>query len=328
MPTGIGPTLTAVLAPFARLFTQDGEFFWPYLAGFGLIGASVWIARGRPGGPFAFLFPPALYRTPSAQVDIRYFVVNVLFYGLLIAPLLVNSVLIARIVLTGLVHTLGVPETPLVSAPWSPIIVAAVLVVAADLGFFLSHYLHHKVPVLWAFHKVHHAAEALHPLTAFRSHPVNLAVDFTVTSIVSGVTTALLAYTFDAGLTPAMVLGVNVFNFAFQAAGAHLRHSHIWLDYGQRWSRILVSPAMHQLHHSSAPEHRDKNLGGIFAFWDSLCGTLVVPQAEATLALGLADGESRRYRSVLDLYLRPFQDLARILRGVANSVFRPKVRAD
>ncbi len=327
MTASLGAALARLLAPFARLFSQDGEFFWPYILGFALVGAIIWVARGLPGNLLAFLFPPSVYRTPSAQLDIRYFAINVLFYGLLVAPLLINSVLVAHLVVIGLVHAFGVPAAPIASGPLAAVLAAAALAIAGDFGFFISHFLHHKVPALWAFHKVHHAAEALHPLTAFRSHPVNLAVDFTVTSLVSGVMTALLAYVFDAGLTPALVLGVNVFNFAFQAAGAQLRHSHIWLDYGPRWSRVLVSPAMHQLHHSAAPQHRDKNLGGIFAFWDALCGTLFVPQAEARLELGLPDGESRHYRRVLDLYFRPLQDLARMLLSLVASKFGAKVKA-
>ncbi len=306
--------LRALIAPFEHFFSRDGELFWPYLAGFVLLGAVVWLSRGRPGGLVTFLFPPALYRTPSAQVDIRYFFVNVPLYAVIVAPLLVSTVQVARVVSTGLVHAFGAPEAPLLSGPIAAISAAGVLVVAGDLGFFVSHYLHHKVPALWVFHKIHHSAEALNPLTAFRSHPVNIAVDWTITTTVSGAASAVLAYLFDAPLTLAMVLGVNIFSFAFHAAGAHLRHSHIWLGYGPIASRFLVSPGMHQLHHSTAIEHRDKNFGGVFAIWDGLCGTLVIPPQEIMQELGLENGESKRYRRVFDLYLRPLQDLAHMAR--------------
>ena len=44
---------------------------------------------------------------------------------------------------------------------------------AADFGFFFGHYLGHKVPLLWEFHKVHHSAEVLSPLTNYRFHPLD-----------------------------------------------------------------------------------------------------------------------------------------------------------
>lgn len=38
------------------------------------------------------------------------------------------------------------------------------------------HYCQHKISWLWAFHKVHHSAEGLTPLTANRHHPVDYAL--------------------------------------------------------------------------------------------------------------------------------------------------------
>jgi sterol desaturase/sphingolipid hydroxylase (fatty acid hydroxylase superfamily) len=35
-----------------------------------------------------------------------------------------------------------------------------------------------------------------------------------------------------------------------------------------------VSPQFHRIHHSIEPEHRDRNFGVIFSFWDRLFGTL------------------------------------------------------
>ena len=51
---------------------------------------------------------------------------------------------------------------------WTPGPVALVAfgvvgLVLADTGHYLSHYVQHKVPFLWEFHRVHHAAEVLTP---------------------------------------------------------------------------------------------------------------------------------------------------------------------
>ena len=41
-----------------------------------------------------------------------------------------------------------------------------------DATKYLVHRALHRWPVLWAFHKVHHSAETMTPLTVYRTHPV------------------------------------------------------------------------------------------------------------------------------------------------------------
>jgi sterol desaturase/sphingolipid hydroxylase (fatty acid hydroxylase superfamily) len=45
-------------------------------------------------------------------------------------------------------------------------------VVLFDLGYWIAHRTMHEIPLLWEFHKTHHAAEVLTPLTAARAHPI------------------------------------------------------------------------------------------------------------------------------------------------------------
>jgi hypothetical protein len=49
-----------------------------------------------------------------------------------------------------------------------------------------------------------------------------------------------------------------------------------------------MSPAHHQIHHSSDPIHFNKNLGSCLAVWDWLFGTLYVPgKAREKLSFGV-----------------------------------------
>jgi hypothetical protein len=50
--------------------------------------------------------------------------------------------------------------------------------------------------------------------------------------------------------------------------------------YGSVISQVLVSPWMHQVHHSRETRHLDMNMGFIFSFWDRLFGTLYVPKKD------------------------------------------------
>ena len=81
---------------------------------------------------------------------------------------------------------------------------------------------------------------------------------------------------------------------------------HVWLSYGPVLSRVFISPAQHQIHHSKAPQHFDKNFGFIFAFWDVWFGSLYVPRAKEHIDVGLPDRQDEAYSSVLRLYALPF----------------------
>src|SRR2546426_736232 len=115
-----------------------------------------------------------------------------------------------------------------------------------------------------------------------------------------------------------LVLGANAGLVLFLFAGAHLRHSHVWLSYGPVLSRIFISPAQHQIHHSVDPRHVDRNFGGIFAIWDALFGTLYVPRTRETLTVGLADGGHAGLDSVARLYTMPFRRLLARIPAIAH----------
>jgi sterol desaturase/sphingolipid hydroxylase (fatty acid hydroxylase superfamily) len=180
---------------------------------------------------------------------------------------------------------------------------------AMDFALYVGHYLQHRVPVLWEFHKVHHSAEVLTPLTAFRVHPVDDLLTLSLTALFTGVVQGLFHVVAGTGVADVEVLGVNVLLFAWYIFGFHLRHSHVWLSYPAWLSHILVSPAQHQIHHSSAPRHFDRNMGFIFAFWDAVGGTLYVPKAREELTYGLYGAGPSQFGSVSALYLRPFLNL-------------------
>ena len=108
-------------------------------------------------------------------------------------------------------------------------------------------------------------------------------------------------------------MGVNLGLFLYYLLGYNLRHSHIWLSYPRWLSWLLVSPAQHQIHHSSAPAHFNKNLGFVFSFWDRMANTLYVPAHRETLDFGIGGGEDEEYDGVTALYLLPFRKAANLL---------------
>lgn len=306
------------LGPFERLITPQGSLYWLYLVSASAIALFLHLsARPGPelpslGRALAFLFPGGIYRHPSAKLDFKFFVLNTFLFGVFIAPLLLSSLTVSRATVGVLVNLFGVPEEPIADGVAAGIAATAAVVVAADLGFYVSHYLQHKVPFLWEFHKVHHSAEVLHPITAFRAHPVDQVLDTVLMGAMTGLVLGVAAYGFGTSTGLVTLVGMNAFVFLFNVAGSHLRHSHIWLSYGPRLERIFVSPALHQIHHSFAARHLDRNLGGILSIWDRLMGTLYLPRTQENLTFGLVAGEHSDYSSVVRLYLVPLQKSARL----------------
>lgn len=310
---------------FARLVSlEGGGLHWIALSGAVAIALLVYLLRRDKAelnglrGFIAFCFPKRVYSSASSKLDFKYLAVNTLVYGGLIAPMVLTSDSAAYATVSVLFNIFGIPESPLPQNFFTDAALTTAIVLAADLGFFVSHYLQHRVPLLWEFHKVHHSAEVLHPITAYRSHPIDEAVKMTLVGGGTGVALGLAAYLTGQQVQGFTVLGVNVLVLLFSVAGSHLRHSHVWLSYG-RFDRIFVSPAMHQIHHSCAPQHVDKNLGGMFTIWDRLAGTLYLPRNGEALPLGLSQDEHHEYKSVARLYLLPFAKIARRISGAIKT---------
>lgn len=307
--------LEALQGAVLRLLRPGGELYWVYVASAAAIAFAVYVRRRhgaeRPSlrGFVAFALPPEIYRHPSARLDFAYFIANVVVYGGFVGPLLLTSGTAAEVTVRALVRAFGIPEVPIPRGPAAVLTVTIALPVAADLAFYVSHSLQHRSRLLWEFHKVHHSAEVLHPITAFRVHPLDQALDATFIGGATGVVLGVAAYAFGTSVDPLEMLGTNVIVFLFQLAGAHLRHSHVWLSFGPVLDRIFVSPALHQLHHGMAPHLHDRNLGGMLTIWDRIAGTLYVPSRRERITVGLAHADRDAYASVAALYLTPFRKL-------------------
>lgn len=272
--------------------------------------------KTRKYGFLAYLFPKEVYLHPSAKRDYIYFAVNAVFYGLMFIPLLTLGDLGQRGIQAGLFLVFGEGNYWQSNGVWVFAATLAVLL-AVDFALYLTHYLQHKVWFLWEFHKLHHAAEVMTPITVYRQHPVDLLVTMGLSGLLGGMAFGLFAYLLRGELFLYAVFGLNIFTFLFYLAGYNLRHSHIWLPFPVKLSRWIVSPAMHQIHHSNHPRHFDKNMGFMFAFWDRLFGTLYVPEKKEDITFGIDERESRRFNSVWAFYVAPFVMLWERLREAA-----------
>ena len=129
------------------------------------------------------------------------------------------------------------------------------------------------------------------PLTVRRKHPVYIVISMLIRGFILGSVQGVMLYLFVGEVDLLTIGSVNAGYFVFHVVGSNLRHSHIWLSYGRVLEHILISPAQHQIHHSSNVKHHNKNYGEVFAIWDMMFGTLYVPNSYEDLDYGLADAQ-------------------------------------
>ena len=306
----------------APLLSQE-RIYWLYLLTAGLLALAAFRSVRADGaerrGFLAWLFDRDVWLHPSAKVDYAFFFVDAVLLAVLVLPWLAGSAagyalgkdvagaLVPRGIGDGLLH------------PWAlALILTLAFATALDLALFLVHLAQHRVPLLWEFHKVHHSAEVLTPITVYRVHPLDNALNMTFTGLFSGTVLGASSWALPADVGIVSVAGVDVLTFVFYVAAYNLRHSHVWLDWGPALSHVFVSPAQHQIHHSTDPRHWDKNMGFMLAVWDWLFGTLYVPRGRESLVFGLGNAEAKRFDSLSALYLRP-------LRGALGALKRTKL---
>lgn len=170
---------------------------------------------------------------------------------------------------------------------WPPWIEIALSLVVLDFAIWLQHLVSHKVPLLWRFHRMHHADLDIDVTTALRFHPVEIAL-----SMLWKVACVLV-------LGPS-ALAVVLFEVILNACAMF---NHANLDLPPALDRalrlILVTPDMHRVHHSIHRREHDSNYGFNLAIWDRLFGTYI-PQPEGGhrgMTIGLSayrtDGPTR-----------------------------------
>ena len=222
------------------------------------------------------LFPKRIIHHPSSQADFGYLFFNVFVYGIVFGW----AVLSYQTVSNGIVgtHTMLFGAPAAVAPVWSSrAVITLMLFLAYELGYWFNHWLSHKVPLLWEFHKVHHSAEVLTPLTNFRVHPIYAFVFANIIAFAAAVASGLGHYAFGDTTYQYAFADTNIILVVFIHAYVHLQHSHVWIAFTGWLGRVLVSPAHHQVHHSADPKHFNKNFGSCLALWDWMFGTLYVP---------------------------------------------------
>ena len=265
----------------------------PWLATSALIGFGAFyyyeVKNGKRSWDdyFSYLLPKKIYFHPSAIIDYKLILANTIielgkrFVGVFSVGFLTQFTYDSLKYL----HT---PTWGRWEANGTTILIVGLFgLLVHDFSTFIGHYFGHKNKFLWRLHSLHHSAEVMTPLTNTRNHPLWGLYSSTLKNIILALSSGRWAYGTFHGINVKHFLELNFAIMIFNAAAGNLRHTHVWLSYGKYLSHILVSPAMHQIHHSLDMKHRNKNMGLIFSFWDKMFGTFQPELKEEKVIYGL-----------------------------------------
>ena len=230
----------------------------------------------------------AVGRKPRWANNLAIFIVDALAVRLLIPTAAVGAAVLASDRGWGLLNAFALPG-------WLAAIAGFVLL---DFVIYLQHVVFHHVPVLWRLHRMHHADLDIDVTTGVRFHPFEILLSMLIKI------TVVLAF----GIPPSAVL---IFEIALNATSM-FNHSNVALppplERVVRW--LVVTPQMHQVHHSIVRTETDSNFGFNLPWWDRLFGTYrSAPAAgEEGMTVGLPVFRDRGELRLDRLITQPFRN--------------------
>ncbi|MCB9640882.1 MAG: sterol desaturase family protein [Myxococcales bacterium] len=152
------------------------------------------------------------------------------------------------------------------------------VVLLGDLLIYWGHRMAHRYEILWRFHKIHHTAEHLDWLAAFREHPLD------------GVYTRLIVN------LPAIVFGFSLHTIAglivLRGLWGIFIHSNVRLEVGPI-KYLLGSPELHHWHHDR-DRNAHYNFANLMPLMDLIFGTYYEPHREPE-AYGIEESIPQNY---------------------------------
>ena len=178
------------------------------------------------------------------------------------------------------------------------IAIVTLSVLLLDMLIYWQHRLFHTVPMLWRFHKMHHADSHVDTTTGLRFHPVEIAMSLGIKAaavVMLGVP-AIAIVIFEVALN-----GFALFNHA------NIRLPQKWDD---RIGLVLITQRLHRIHHSQAKNESNSNYGFSVSWWDRLFNSFTPRAAfsDETLPIGQKDvPATKKNASIIALLLQPFK---------------------
>jgi sterol desaturase/sphingolipid hydroxylase (fatty acid hydroxylase superfamily) len=288
----------------------DNRLYYVYFISSAVIAFYVYYTTKPKSSFLNYILNKKTWLSQSAKIDYLMLFFNSIIKVLLIGPYLAFGFYLAFYTDDYLARTFGY-ETLSLSKTETLIYYTLAITLMSDFSTYLIHYLMHRFEFLWEFHKIHHAATSLNPVTQYRIHPVELILVNIKETLVFGLTMGVFDYLSAHQVAPITYIGINILSFIFLFFGANLRHSSVKLKYFNWVEYVFMSPYQHQIHHSNHPEHFDRNMGSKLALWDWMFGTLLRSKEVEKVKFGISVEEDlqKKYESFTNNLFLPFLNI-------------------
>ncbi len=306
-----------------NFFNPQKRIFVGYIFS-GFLIAFLWLVICKKfsiNNSLKFIFDKKIYFSKSSKLDYLIYILNILIM-LIFSPIFLSQLVIATMVFELMhIQNFFLPLTTNKIEYFLPFFFTFTFFILDDFSKFIVHMMMHKFEFFWSFHKVHHSAKTLTPMTVFRTHPVEGMIFIFRNAITQGIVIGFFYFISGGNLSLITIVGANVFSFIFHLTGSNLRHSHISISYWKPLEKIFISPAQHQIHHSIEKKHYDKNFGVTFAFWDLIFGSLAHSKHDQKIKFGLLNKHDS-YNSLSKIYIKPITDSIKVIRIKITVVYK------
>lgn len=176
---------------------------------------------------------------------------------------------------------------------WAEIIIAFLLL---DMLIYAQHIAFHKIPILWRFHKVHHADRDLDVTSGARFHPVEsvISMAYKLVCIALIGPAAVAVFLFEAVLNAA-----SMFNHA---------NVRLPLKLDRAVRLFIVTPDMHRVHHSIIERETNSNYSFFLTLWDRMFRTYTAQPEKGHdgMTIGLPEYQDSKPAHLIWSLLVPF----------------------
>jgi sterol desaturase/sphingolipid hydroxylase (fatty acid hydroxylase superfamily) len=223
-------------------------------------------------------------RLRHASRNMTLWLLNALAVAALTAPSIANIARWAEGGRLGLLNQLSLP----------PPIATGAAILLFDGWLYLLHRANHKFGFLWRFHRVHHSDPEMDATTAIRFHTgevlISAALRLAVIPLLGIALWQLLLY--ESLMAPVILF----------------HHSNVKFPekVDRRLRALVVSPAIHRVHHSRMQFETDSNYSIVFSFWDRIGGTFRLRQDGRPVNFGLDEYDGDEWQRVSRLLTTPF----------------------
>ncbi|WP_120498236.1 sterol desaturase family protein [Kiloniella sp. EL199] len=154
------------------------------------------------------------------------------------------------------------------------------------------HRLNHETPFLWRFHEIHHLDTNLDTTSALRFHFGEV--------LLSAFMRVFVVIVFDIPLVSVIIFETILL------ISTLFHHSNVQLPekLEKVLSLVIITPAIHWVHHHALRHDTDSNYGTVFSFWDRIFRSKSKGQRTIGMPIGVEGAQDKGF---LQLLIRPFK---------------------